>query len=199
VKPPPPPPPPPPPTATVEKPRKAFFGAGAGVAVIDFGCSAGSACPSVPAQLAVQIGGAYILHFTPKLSLNVGGVGIFTPIPYEKADTSSATANFITLGARGEVVFDLGHHLDVRGGMSLGVSLLTSLADGNPLTDNQMSAGALAMFNFGLGAALDYNINGLVLSLAPANLLYSPPAAKLAKDFSRLMSFDILVGLGYSL
>ncbi len=155
----------------------------------------------VPAQLSIALGAGYPLPVGP-ITLEVGAVFTYTPVPWENGDTmDEGTATLFGLVADATAVYPLAvdGRLALRGSLGLGMQVLSGVEDpGNVFIEDGMEAsGALSMFHLRVGAGAEFAITrNLVASLRPV-FAYSPPKDGMRESIGALTRFEILAGFGY--
>ena len=150
------------------------------------------------AQPSVGIGAAYPLSLGDKLSLNIGGVFTYTPVPWVNGateGTSTIMSALLNIGVRYFVIDKLSIGADVGGGGLF----LGGLSDGNVfLPPGSSASGALTMPNVRVALALEYLLtNNLMISAAPFAFSMSSPKEGLRDEIESFNRIEFLVGMGY--
>ncbi|MEQ9503625.1 MAG: tetratricopeptide repeat protein [Deltaproteobacteria bacterium] len=148
----------------------------------------------VPVQAAAAVAVGHPFRFDA-LSVTPALFAQFTSVPYEGG--SSGTALLFGVGAGADVRYHLGERVALRGGVGLGVLLLSGLDEGNPITrDGNPASGALSLLTLRGQLGLDVFFNERVaLALTPVSVGFSPRRDDFADGVKRVLRFELLGGL----
>lgn len=148
----------------------------------------------VPAQAAAAVAVGHPFRFDA-LSVTPAVFAQFTSVPYEGG--SSGTALLFGVGAGADVRYHLGERVALRGGVGLGVLLLSGLEEGNPITrDGNPATGALSLITARGQLGLDVFFNERVaLAITPVSVGFSPRREDFAHGVKRVLRFELLGGL----
>ena len=151
----------------------------------------------VPVQATFALLGGYPLAINDKLTLDLGAGFTFTPVPFDKMDGSSGSAQLIGVLADVGATYEVIPKLGVRGDLGVGALMFSGVSD-SPFTDFQPTTGALTMFHLRLGVSADYAFTpNVVATVVPFAFSYSPAKTGLRDDITSITAIDFMIGLGY--
>jgi hypothetical protein len=154
----------------------------------------------VPTQFALDIGAGYPISFGD-VSIDVGGLLSYTPVPWDNGAGVEGTASMTAILANVGANYHINDQVALRGEFGMGVLAFGGLKMGNVFTvAGAETTGALGMFNlrFGLGASYAVTPNILVGAM-PVVFSYSPAAKDLREDIDSLTRFEMLFSVGYQM
>jgi hypothetical protein len=169
---------------------------GVGASLVQFGDPALESDP----LFALAVGGGYPLAVGP-LTLELGGLLTYTPIPWENAQMQSGTASLTAFMANAGAIYPIPSFpkLAIRGDVGLGVQWFGGLTEPGVvfLNSGDVATGALGAFHMRLSAGAEYAVTkNVVVNAFPLVFGYSP-AGDLRDTISSVTRFELLVGAGY--
>lgn len=154
----------------------------------------------VPVQPKIVLQGGYPIPLNPKLTLDVGAVFSFAPVPVNTNTTTgmaSKTSQMYGLLANGGLTYEVAPKIAIRGDGGVGVLLFNDAGE-SKFTGNAPTSGALSMFHVRAALAAEYAVTPNLVVTAPSlAFTYSPPKDGLVGDIDSIISFDFMVGVGY--
>lgn len=155
----------------------------------------------MPVFASFALIGGYPVLAKDKLTLEVGGLFAFQPIPYKNTVTQEdKSASFISVLADVGATYSVAPKIGLRGDLGVGIMAFTGIAEmGNPFTEGgAATSGALTMLAVRVGASADYAITpNLIATVMPIAFSFSPAKTGLREDASSITRLDFMVGLGY--
>ena len=151
-------------------------------------------------QFTAGILGGYPLAINDKLTLELGAVFGFTPVPYTTFDDQEGNASLLAIIANVAPSYEVIPKLSVRADVGLGVMLFSGLTEEmNPFTEDGASAsGALTVFHFRTGLSIDYAVTpNVVVTATPIAFAYSPAPEGFDSTISSLTNLSFMAGVGY--
>lgn len=150
------------------------------------------------ALFSLGLGVGYPLPSFGKISLILGGLVTYTPVPWDNegvSGTASMTGVLVNVSTRYWAMDKLTVGADVgMGGMFLGGLKMGSVF----LQPGDNATGALGMFNLRVGLGVEYFLSrSLAVSVAPLVISYSPAKEGLRMGIDAFTRIEFLAGVGY--
>jgi len=183
----------------VERPGATLISARAamGASFVSFGDPALKTDP----LFALVAGAGYPIQLQEGLTVELGGLLSYTPIPWENAAQMSGTASLFGLLANASGVYEIAAvpGLAARADVGLGVQFFGGLGTpGTPFLEADESSDApLTTFHTRLAVGAEYAVTpNIQVHAYPLVFGYSPKG-QLRETISAVTRFDLLVGVGY--
>lgn len=157
---------------------------------------------NVPVQATFALVGGYPIAINDKLTVEAGGAGTLTAVPYDTQPrpmmpAQSKTALLAALMVNAAATYEVIPKLGLRGDLGLGALFFTNVS-ASQFTDFRMTSGALSMFHLRVAASADWAFTpNLIGTVTPIAFTYSPPKAGLEQSIKQITSIDFMVGIGY--
>ena len=152
---------------------------------------------TVALQPSVGLFAGYPLALSDKLTLELGGALLVSPVPFATTTGMSGSATMLSALADVALTVRLAPRVAVRADLGGGALVFNGVSE-SPFTDGKVTTGALTMPEVRAGLSADFAITpNLLATLAPIAFSYSPPKAGLRADITSITRLEFMIGLGY--